>query len=92
MTVYVDNARRRLGRMLMCHMLGDGEPELHMMAEMIGCRRAWFQVPRRAGEPGHYDVPLFRRRLAISLGAIEVTERGMVNVRRRLRENAELAT
>lgn len=79
MTVYVDDARRPFGRMICCHMLADTPTELHAMADRIGSRRAWFQ-----GD--HYDIPLFRRARAIAAGAVEITQRQAVLVRRRWRE------
>lgn len=78
MTVYIDNARNRLGRMKMCHMIADNLDELHKMAEAIGMRRSWFQDK---GIP-HYDVCLMRRKKAIELGAIEVTSKQLVRIGR----------
>lgn len=72
MTVYVDNYRGILGRMVMCHMMSDASlEELHSMAEKLGLKREWFQ---QKSAP-HYDVCLRLRKTAIALGAIEVSIR-----------------
>lgn len=68
--VYVDNYNRQFGRMKMCHMIADTPEELREMAQRIGCRPRWLQHPGTAKE--HYDVPLFRKAMALSLGAQEV--------------------
>lgn len=81
MSVYVDDAKHRLGRMLMCHMLADTEEELHRMADAIGVAREHYQ-----GD--HYDVCKQARTHAIRLGALEVTPREMVRIRKRLRMEA----
>lgn len=68
MTVYVDDMRAPYGRMMVCHMVADGEDELHAMAGNIGIARKWHQ-----GE--HYDICLAKRALAVDLGAVEISRR-----------------
>jgi hypothetical protein len=80
-TVYVDQARNPLGRMIMCHMVADTLDELHAMAAAIGMRPEWFQ-PRSFP---HYDVSQTRRTAALKLGAVEVDRRELVSIIRRLR-------
>jgi len=77
-SVYVDNMTARYGRMVMCHMLADTEAELHAMAGRIGVARRWHQ-----GD--HYDICLAKKALAIQAGAIEITQRQAVEIRRRAR-------
>jgi len=69
MAVYVDQGKIPYRGMLMSHMLSDSLAELHAMANQIGLRREWFQAD---GTP-HYDLCQAKRRLAIQLGAIEIT-------------------
>lgn len=80
MSVYVDDSRNPYRRMFMCHMLADSAVELHGMADKIGVARKWFQ-----GD--HYDICLAKRALAVKAGAVEVTARAIVKVRRRWRAN-----
>lgn len=84
MPVYVDQERNRFGRMIMCHMFADTAAELHEMAEAIGMKRAWYQP---SSFP-HYDVSLSRRKVALELGAVEVTRREGYEHRKRIREQA----
>jgi Protein of unknown function (DUF4031) len=67
-TIFVDDMRARLGRMIMCHMIADSEAELHAMAERIG-------IPRRSYQGDHYDISRSKRAMAVRAGAREVTLR-----------------
>ena len=72
MTIYVDSARNKLGRMVMCHMIADTPAELHAMAKTIGMQRRWYQSPEKASFP-HYDLSITRRALAIVWGAKQIS-------------------
>lgn len=65
MTVYVDQAKHKYGRMVMCHMVADSLHELHKMADKIGINRKWFQNKKLP----HYDICLSKKELAIKNGA-----------------------
>lgn len=83
MSVYVDNAVHRYGRMLMCHMLADAPDELHDMAAHIGVGFKHFQD--QASTP-HYDICKSKRAIAVSLGAIGISSnREMADVIKKVR-------
>lgn len=84
MSVYVDTAYIPYGRLIMCHMMADEVIELHDMAKQLGLKRLWFQ---QANYP-HYDIGKGKRIIAISLGAIEITNREMVKRFRHQRKGA----
>ena len=81
MSVYVDRAKNRYGRMIMCHMLADSLHELHAMADRIGIRRKWFQPTSTP----HYDICQEKRRLALAHGALEADRRMVVKLIRQIR-------
>lgn len=76
MSVYVDRAKNKLGRMKMSHMLADSLEELHEIAEKVGLKREWFQENKTP----HYDLCQSKRKLAIKLGAIDVNNRELVQI------------
>ena len=89
MTVYVDDMfKTRMGRfrrMNMSHMIADTEEELHEMAQKIGLERRWYQ-----GD--HYDVALGRRKIAVRLGAVEITMRELGRMLIYRRKHGKLPT
>ena len=91
MSVYVDVAVYRYGRMTMCHMIGDDPAELHAMAARIGVARRWFQAPPRASF-WHYDVCRTKRSLAVSYGAVECGRRDFVAAIQRIRASGAFAS
>lgn len=85
MTVYVDNMRAPLGRLIMCHMLADTPSELHAMAAAIGVRGFHHQ-----GD--HYDVCLSKRALAVKAGAVEISKRVAAVMMRNKRDGFPMGT
>jgi hypothetical protein len=81
MTVYVDDMRAKFRRYVMCHMMADTLEELHEMADKIGVDQKWFQGPHSGhAEFPHYDIVLSKRKLAVAAGAIEVSQRRLVEI------------
>ncbi len=89
MTVYVDEAENRFGRMKMCHMLADDLAELMAMADKIGVARQWYQGFEKASCP-HFDIAKSKRALAIEQGAIVIGRHRLVEITRAI-EAAALA-
>lgn len=76
MAVYVDNYNAPFRNMTMCHMMADTHKELITMASRIGVKLKWIQYPGRWNE--HFDICLSKKKLAIQLGAIEVSSKDMI--------------
>ena len=76
MSVYVDQPTLRQGKFnSYCHMMTDGDLwELHDFAEELGLRRYFQNKPRFP----HYDISPRKRKLAIALGAEEITTEEMI--------------
>lgn len=93
MSVYVDAAENRFGRMVMCHMIADTPAELHAMAKKIGVARRWFQDPLTMSvSHAHYDVCKSKRELAIAAGAIACDRNAFVGALRRIRASGVFGT
>lgn len=82
MSVYVDQLRYPRsaplvqGRARMwCHLVADTDDELEQFAVRLGLAVRWKQR-------GHYDIVESKRKLAVRLGAIEVSSREAVGIRK----------
>lgn len=53
-----------------CHMWSEDLDALHVMAQKIGMKRAWFQAQH--ADFLHYDLVPPRRAAALKLGAVEI--------------------
>ena len=89
MSVYIDNARLPYGRMLMSHMIADTIEELDSMANRIGISHKWrqkghYDICQSKRKLAHYDICQSKRKLAIAYGAISVSQREIVIIRRRI--------
>lgn len=82
--VYVGSREYKYGRMIMSHMAADTLEELHQMAEAIGVKRIHFQNKK---DKPHYDVCKQNKKKAVELGAIEVNDRQIIELYRRLIKN-----
>lgn len=60
-----------------CHLMADSDDELEAFARKLKCRRSW-----RHGD--HYDLTRNKRLQAVAKGAIEVSDRDLVVLRKSL--------
>jgi hypothetical protein len=86
MSVYVDRAFLKFGRLVCCHMIADSPAELHATAELIGLLRRWYQTPPRASF-WHYDVSMGMRTAAVAHGAIDCDRNTFVDHLRRIHDS-----
>ena len=84
--MYVDNLRDYgWHRGPSCHLIADSVEELMDFAVAMGLRREWFQ-PKSTP---HFDLTADGRALAVSLGAIELTNRELIGKIRELRRKRD---
>lgn len=80
MAVYVDNFNAKYRGMIMCHMIADTTEELLAMVDAIHVQRKWIQDVGNSFE--HFDICLAKKKKAIALGAIEITARELVKIKK----------
>ena len=83
MAVYVDNLRDygwRHGPS--CHLIADSVEELIEFAVAMGMREEWFQ----AKSTPHFDLTAEGREAAVERGAIQLSQRGLIQKLRELRK------
>lgn len=87
--LYVDDARNPFRSMLMSHLMADTPQELQRAEALLGIPPGSIQHPGTPNE--HLDVSQTKRQQAIGqLGAIPVTQRQMVYLRRQKRKGKPL--
>ena len=85
--VYVDGLRDYgWHRGPSCHLIADSVEELIEFAEAMGLRRECFQ----AKSTPHFDLTVDARRIAVSMGAEELTNRQLIANIRELRHRKRL--
>ena len=83
MGLYVDHYRAHLGRMRMSHLMADTSEELQSACRTLGLKLSYIH-----GD--HLDVSDSKRAIAIKeLGAVEVSSRALVELRRGARASAQ---
>ena len=84
--IYVDDGHRhpgmRHGRMRCSHMVADTLEELMAFGVSLGLKPGWLQRGP-AGHKPHFDVSMSVRDMAVTQGAVEVSMREMVDIRKR---------
>lgn len=79
--VYVDDFKAPFGRLVLSHMYADTKEELLQMADQVGVARKWIQNEDTPRE--HFDICQAKRAKAIALGAVVISRREMVMLRKK---------
>ncbi|PLA73422.1 DUF4031 domain-containing protein [Hydrogenovibrio sp. SC-1] len=88
MAIYVDNIRIQWRSRKWCHLVADSLDELHVFAEELGLKRAWFQ--KNASYP-HYDVTIEVRAKALRIGALKGSRIQIISCAKKLKlEQADM--
>lgn len=64
-------------------MIADSYDELFQFAEILGLKKSWFHKD-------HFDICLEKKKLALSLGAIEVSTKEIVLIRKKIKHQLDL--
>lgn len=79
--VYIGKNKYKYKRMYMSHMIADSLSELHDMANKIGISYKYFQ--NKLNKP-HYDICQIKKENAIKLGAIEISDKLIIQLLKKL--------
>lgn len=89
--VYVDKRKYNYKHMVMCHLLADSKLELLEFANKLNLNSKHIQFENTYKE--HFDICLTKRKLAIQLGAIEISNKelySLLNIKREQYNNDKL--
>lgn len=90
MGVYVDDIRlvvknRNWPYAKACHLVADTVRELHIFAIRLSLRRGWFQMHTLP----HYDLTERKRAQALRFGALEITDKRLVEMIKEHRKGSD---
>ena len=92
MGVYVDDLRPVMRNKswpyhTACHLVADTVSELHAFARKLSLRRSWYQSNNN--NLPHYDLTENKRGQAVRFGALEITDRRLVEMIQKHRKGGE---
>lgn len=78
MSVYIDSANIKYRNMIMCHIIADTDDEFGLFINKIGVNIKHWQF--KGTRKSHFDICLFKKKLALKFGAIEVSSKELINI------------
>lgn len=89
MAAYVDDAGIMWKGKPRFHLIADTVAELHAFTASIGIKRCWYHSGTRFP---HYDITTEQRRAAIEAGATAVSDRELVVIAKKIRDEKSHAS